>query len=71
VTTARGKFTRQADDALGSRLVPLSDGRLTDKFRGLVAPVLGEARAEELAQRLWAIEEEGDVGTLVEAMAKA
>jgi 2-methylcitrate dehydratase PrpD len=71
VTTARGKFTRQADDALGSRLVPLSDDGLTDKFRGLVAPVLGEARAEELARRLWAIEEEGDVGTLVEAMAKA
>jgi 2-methylcitrate dehydratase PrpD len=71
VTTARGKFTCQTDDALGSRLVPLSDDGLTEKFRGLVAPVLGEARAEELARRLWTIEEEGDVAPLVEAMAKA
>ena len=71
VTTARGKFTRQADDALGSRLVPLSDDGLTDKFRGLVAPVLGDARSEELARRLWAIEDEADVAPLVTAMAKA
>jgi 2-methylcitrate dehydratase PrpD len=71
VTTARGKFTRQADDALGSRLVPLSDDGLTEKFCGLVAPVLDEPRADELARRLWAIEDEGDVGSLVEAMTKA
>jgi len=71
VTTARGKFTRHADDALGSRLVPLSDDGLTEKFYGLVAPVLGEARAAELARRLWAIEDEGDVAPFIEAMAKA
>jgi 2-methylcitrate dehydratase PrpD len=71
VTTARGKFTRQADDALGSRLVPLSDDGLTEKFHGLVAPVLGEARAEELARRLWAVEDESDVAPLIEATAKA
>jgi len=71
VTTARGKFTRQADDALGSRLVPLSDDGLIDKFRGLVAPVLGDARTVELAQRLWSIEEESDVAPLVEATTKA
>jgi 2-methylcitrate dehydratase PrpD len=70
VTTARGKFTRQADDALGSRLVPLSDDGLTEKFRGLVAPALGEAHAAELARRLWAIEDEADIAPLVEAMAK-
>jgi 2-methylcitrate dehydratase PrpD len=71
VTTARGKFTRQSDDALGSRLVPLSDDALTAKFHGLVAPVLGESLANELAQRLWAIEDEKNVAPLVEAMAKA
>jgi 2-methylcitrate dehydratase PrpD len=70
VTTARGNFTRQADDALGSRLVPLSDDGLTEKFHGLVAPVLGEARGDELARRLWAIEEESDVAPLIDAMAK-
>src|SRR3954452_8509257 len=31
VTTARGKFTRQVDEALGSRLVPLDDGGLFEK----------------------------------------
>jgi 2-methylcitrate dehydratase PrpD len=68
VTTMRGqKFTRQADEALGSRLVPFGDKGLTEKFHGLVAPVLGEARAKELAQRLWAVEEAGDVAPLVEA----
>jgi 2-methylcitrate dehydratase PrpD len=71
VTTSRGqKFTRQADEALGSRLVPFSDEALTEKFRLLVAPLLGEARARELAQRLWALDEAGDIAPLVEAMAK-
>jgi 2-methylcitrate dehydratase PrpD len=71
VTTARGSFTRQADDALGSRLVPLSDEALTEKFLGLVGPVLDDARAQELARRLWAIEDECDVAPLVTAAAKA
>jgi 2-methylcitrate dehydratase PrpD len=70
LTTARGSFTRQADEALGSRLVPLDDTRLQAKFEGLVAPVLGAAAAADLARRLWAIEEREDVGSLVAAMAK-
>src|SRR5438132_375992 len=32
ITTARGKFTRQADEALGSRLVPLDDAGRKAKF---------------------------------------
>jgi len=71
VTTPRGKFTRTADEALGSRLVPLSDEGLNEKFRALVAPVLGEARTAELLQRLWAIEQATDVAPLVEATAAA
>jgi 2-methylcitrate dehydratase PrpD len=70
VTTARGKFTRQADEALGSRLVPLDDAGLKRKFHDLVAPALGEKRARELAQRLWEIEQERSVAPLVERMAK-
>jgi 2-methylcitrate dehydratase PrpD len=70
VTTARGKFVRQADEALGSRLVPLDDDGLKEKFLGLVSPVLGEARAKELAQRLWEIGEAKTIAPLVEAMAK-
>jgi 2-methylcitrate dehydratase PrpD len=69
VATARGTFTRQADEALGSRIVPLDDAGLRAKFLGLVAPVLGAAAADELAKRLWSIEQIGDIAPLVEAMA--
>jgi 2-methylcitrate dehydratase PrpD len=71
VTTARGNFTRQADEALGSRLVPLDDAGLRDKFHGLVEPVRGAAATAGLARGLWAIEETNDVSALVETMAKA
>jgi 2-methylcitrate dehydratase PrpD len=70
VTTARGAFTRQADEALGSRIVPLDDAGLRAKFLDLVGPVLGAARAKELAEQVWAVEGIGDVAPLVESMAK-
>jgi len=69
VTTARGNFTRQADDALGSRLVPLSDAGLKAKFHELVTLALGSAAAASLAETLWAIETVDNVAPLVEAMA--
>src|SRR5690349_11164107 len=43
VTTAQARFTRQADEALGSRIVPLDDAGLQSKFLDLVSPVLGAA----------------------------
>ena len=70
VTTPRGTFVRQADEALGSRLVPLDDEGLEAKFHELVAPVLGESAGARLARRLWAIDEIDDVRALVEATAK-
>ena len=64
-------FTRQADEALGSRLVPLDDAGLMAKFLGLVRPVLGAAKAKELDERItWSVEEIGDVAPLVESIAK-
>jgi 2-methylcitrate dehydratase PrpD len=69
VTTARGAFTRQADEALGSRIVPLDDAGLRAKFLGLVGPVLGTAKAKQLDERIWSIEEIADVAPLVESMA--
>jgi 2-methylcitrate dehydratase PrpD len=71
VVTGRGSFTRQVDEALGSRLVPLDDAGLLTKFHGLVAPVLGEIRARDLAQRLWDVGQIDDVAPLVESMALA
>ena len=70
VTTARGSFTRQADEALGSRIVPLDDAGLTAKFLDLAGPVLGAARAKELGERLWSLDAISDVAPLVESMAK-
>jgi 2-methylcitrate dehydratase PrpD len=69
VTTGRGTFTRQADEALGSRIVPLDDAGLEQKFRDNVEPVVGEDRAKSLAQQLWAIESCADIRTLVDATA--
>src|SRR5262245_36489898 len=69
VTTARGAFTRQADEALGSRIVPLDDAGLKAKFLDLVGPALGASRAQELSERLWSVEDAGDVAPLVESMA--
>jgi len=71
VTTAKGKFTRQADEALGSRLVPLDDAGLTEKFLDLVAPALGQARAAELARQLWAADTIADIAPLVESTCQA
>jgi len=69
VTTPKGKFVRQADEALGSRIVPLDDAGLETKFIELVEPVLGGARAASLARQLWDIEMLGDIRPLVEATA--
>jgi 2-methylcitrate dehydratase PrpD len=71
VTTARGTFTRQADEALGSRIVPLDDAGLKAKFSDLVGPVLGAPCVKELLERLWSVETIADVAPLVESMAKA
>ena len=68
VTTPRGKFVRQADEAWGSRQVPLDDEGLIDKFLGLAGPVLGEARAKELSERLWDVDKADDVAPLVEVL---
>ena len=70
VTTARGVFARAADEALGSRLVPLDDAGLQAKFLALAGPVLSPARAAELCERLWDIEACADIRPMVEAAAK-
>jgi 2-methylcitrate dehydratase PrpD len=70
VTTSHGQFVRQADEAWGSRIVPLDDDGLIAKFLDLVAPIHGAAKAKDLSDRLWNIAEANDVAPLVEALAK-
>jgi 2-methylcitrate dehydratase PrpD len=70
VATARGSHTRQVEEARGSRLLALDDAALKAKFLDLVGPVLGAARAKNLAERLWSLDAIDDVALLVESMAK-
>jgi 2-methylcitrate dehydratase PrpD len=70
VATARGSHTRQVEEARGSRLLPLDDAALKAKFLDLAGPVLGAARTNDLAARLWSLEAIDDVALLVESMAK-
>jgi 2-methylcitrate dehydratase PrpD len=70
VHTSQGQFVRQADEAWGSRIVPLDDDGLIAKFRELVAPVFGETKAKDLSGRLWDIETVDNVAPLAEQLAK-
>jgi 2-methylcitrate dehydratase PrpD len=71
VTTPKGKFTRQADEALGSRIVPLDDAGLEAKFIELVEPVLGAPRAKTLVAQFWDIEGLADIRPLVESTTRS
>jgi 2-methylcitrate dehydratase PrpD len=70
VVTTKGKFVRQADEAWGSRQVPLDDAGLIAKFHGLVEPLYGEKRARDLAERLWTVDALDSVAPLVEDLAR-
>jgi 2-methylcitrate dehydratase PrpD len=70
VTTDKGQFTRQADEAWGSRQVPLDDAGLIDKFRGLVGPLYGETRAKDLSEKLWNVERLDNISALAEELAR-
>ena len=64
------QIRRQADEALGSRLVPFDDEPLKGKFHDLVAPVLGANTATKIATGLWTIETVDNVRSLVESTMK-
>lgn len=70
VTSSSGTFTRSAEEALGSRLLPLDDAGLGRKFLRLASPVLGSDAAERLLDRLWQIDTVADVTPLIEAAAR-
>jgi 2-methylcitrate dehydratase PrpD len=70
VTTSQGKFVRQADEAWGSREVPLDDAGLIAKFLDLAGSVHGAAKAKDLSERLWNVDKIDDVSPLIEALTK-
>jgi 2-methylcitrate dehydratase len=47
---------------------PMSDDEIAGKFLGQVAPVLGEARGEELLQTLWSLETQPSLDRLLDLM---
>jgi len=51
--------------AIGSLQRPMSDAMLEDKVRGLVLPVIGRERVDELIAACWKIGEVQEVGALV------
>ena len=56
--------------ASGTLENPLSDEDLTSKFRALAEPVVGQAAAEEIATRVWALDEQPSVEPLVGLLAR-
>jgi 2-methylcitrate dehydratase PrpD len=54
-------------EALGSRLVPLDDDALHDKFRSLAGPVLGSERTNKLAETVWRADSLSDITQLIAA----
>jgi 2-methylcitrate dehydratase PrpD len=52
------------EHAIGSLQRPLSDAQLEQKFRSLVEPVLGAARAGEITQQCWNFAQLADVAKL-------
>jgi 2-methylcitrate dehydratase PrpD len=67
ITTDRGKFEKQAMEALGAREVPLDDRGLGMKFHDLVDPVLGRDRANKLLEGLWRLDELDSISSLLES----
>jgi 2-methylcitrate dehydratase PrpD len=58
VRTVDGReLTREQPEALGTPANPMSEDRLTAKFRSLVEPVVGARRCDELLSALWDLED--------------
>lgn len=68
VKTAQGVYRKEAMEALGAPEVPLSDDGLALKFRDLVEPVVGARRTGQLLDRLWHLDEAGDLRSVIDAM---
>jgi len=54
----------RVDHAIGSLERPLSNAQLEDKFRTLVVPVLGQAKARDITAACWRLATLGDVREL-------
>ena len=70
VTMADGTVhTCRIEHGIGSRLNPMSDADLEQKFFGLAEPIVGAARARELIGKTWGMSALADAGELARAAA--
>ncbi len=63
------RYTCRVDHCIGSASNPMTNEQLTHKFTKLAEAVVGKARAKELAERSWAVEDMTNVGDLARAAA--
>jgi 2-methylcitrate dehydratase PrpD len=64
------KLEKRLQYSKGHPKNPMSNDELTQKFRDTVTPRLGKDRTEELAERVWDIEELADASVLVDLTIK-
>ena len=57
----RRTLDREVAHNLGTPDNPMSDGQLEEKFLGLAAPVLGDARSHEIAAACWRLPDLPDI----------
>jgi 2-methylcitrate dehydratase PrpD len=70
-TTDGRRFETHVTEARGTMARPMSDAELEAKFRGLAAHGAPTIDADRVLERLWAIERERDVGSIVKLTASA
>ncbi len=62
-------FERYVPEPYGAASNPLTDAALEQKFLGLAAPVIGEARARAGLEQLWRIDDLADIRPVAELLA--
>ncbi|MFH1087316.1 MAG: MmgE/PrpD family protein [Chloroflexota bacterium] len=67
VTRTGEKLVRETKYAKGHPKNPMTDAEIETKFRRLAQPILNVARVDQILQRLWHLEQEGDVRSLLGA----
>jgi 2-methylcitrate dehydratase PrpD len=68
-TTDGRSVSARVDEPYGAPANPLTDADVEAKMVALATPVLGEATARRTAARIWAIDQERDLRSLVDALA--
>ena len=62
------RLTKRVDYPLGHAKNPLKDSEVEGKFNGLVAPALGEKRAQAIVDLAWKLDQAEGVNELMKAM---